>query len=769
MPDKNYDQLIAEIFGMVNSPNKDLIGRLIQNPQGNPFSRTHEQITKNFDVWPEKKESKHPVLGRDTWLIFPKKEIQDKFKGFNPSNIQRFDLYAYFNLLSTLDMSLSVPFMNIKFQSVRPKGSTTGPQEAATNNDLAGINYIDTKFSPAMMENPHQLFFMPQTYFSKKVLGGDDEANLFRPPMAIKSFKVQIKNPFGMIAVEHASMVLKVFDTARLGQISKLIIPAKPDSPIWDIEYGWNHPGISATNPSKNTFAAQFINKLKKRTNYKVTNFNITMNADNTADLSLNMMSTPAEQMTRVHLLEKGDDYYIVEQEEMKKQATRDQKLEELDKKHAKSKKKESWKARKARRKIHKQDKKAISLTDSARSKNLSKALKRKFDVLFDSKANAGVVDKLDKFMAGRQPGAWMKLATTVGSGRYAGLGKKKLEKQFTSLGVLFYYLFRQLSEQNESPKVETQIFFDNFNKNAGAMGGKNIASFVIHYKKMGKKVSSGLIGLMKIYMLSTHQGNPLITDVCDLINEKFIKDSSNFNYGLNFDIFKTDGKDSTGATEHRPKGALPKDFTIPSVKTLILEIPIKKNADEPAKVIRRIFVYDETNFTGTDDISQEIRDMMGGPETFTPEKVEAGEVKLPSRHEMLQVVRERIPYVKIGAERSPIKSLSFSTYNDPMQETVFMQKAQEFGREEDIADKVGGLPHRFFPTHGNLNIWGFPNILFGSVLFLDSRTRSTVDNIYRITGISHNFSPSGIDTNVELTPDSVYTKIMVPFKPEGD
>ena len=75
-------------------------------------------------------------------------------------------------------------------------------------------------------------------------------------------------------------------------------------------------------------------------------------------------------------------------------------------------------------------------------------------------------------------------------------MSAKAKTKQFTSLGVLLYYLFDQLNktqptkgkkgEFDDKPKVETQIIFGNFNKYAGikegeGMSGKNIASFIIH------------------------------------------------------------------------------------------------------------------------------------------------------------------------------------------------------------------------------------------------------------------------------------------------
>ena len=51
----------------------------------------------------------------------------------------------------------------------------------------------------------------------------------------------------------------------------------------------------------------------------------------------------------------------------------------------------------------------------------------------------------------------------------------------------------------------------------------------------------------------------------------------------------------------------------------------------------------------------------------------------------------------------------------------------------------------------------GNPYVKFMQQFFIRADTGTTIDNLYTITGVSHNVSPDGYDTQVELTPYDAY------------
>tara|TARA_Y100000310_G_scaffold103609_1_gene101989 strand:+ start:6823 stop:9192 length:2370 start_codon:yes stop_codon:yes gene_type:complete len=782
----SYDEIIAKIFGMEGGGEKDDLKRLIMDGKGKPL--TKENLKKQgFLAWPETDHGDdHGILGKKTWLIFSGGKILDKFKSFDPSGIQKFDLNAFFNLLSPLDMSLSVPYLQIHFRkrTQRQKGADSEGLDPVgdfqlENNDLMPLKFTNLQYDEEMVLGVkgvlNSLFFTPQTFYGSP--GVEGEANKFRPPMAIKSFKVSIVNPFGMIAVNHATMVIKMFDTARLNQLSNLIMPGK-NAPIWDIEYGWSHPGGQSTSPSHNTFAAQFINARRDHTQYIVTNFNVTMNQDNTADISLNLMSTPAEQLTRVNFL-KDTDFAGYMQKTAKLQRKYDVLQKAADKKRAAGKGKGNLdKTARAKLKTAKRfNYRSLDLTDTKINRKLNEELISKFKLIFDI-TEGSETSKLNEFAGGTFGTSWQIFETILAQGRFKKITKKdaktakSLNKQFTSLAIILSYMFRELNA-DVTPIVETQIIFGTFNKNAGLMAGMNIGSFVIHGKKLSKaKIGSGFIGLLRLYMLSTKQMNPSINDLIDFIRNRFVNDPSNFNYGLATQLFKTEGLDGGGRTLYQPKGKLPENFTTPKLKAYIKDYPMASvdgSHPEGIEIVRRVFIYDETamNIGATPaDVMKAIGGTDKGLEALVHDKPE-DKPPDPSWQKMTEEIRKNVPYIKLGTERTTVKSLSMATFNDPLQETVFMQKAEDMANANDIETgfNANSLPQTFFPMKVNMSIWGFPDIQFGGLVFIDSRTRSTVDNIYRIVGINHDFSAEGISTNLELVPDSVWKKIRAKLK----
>ena len=67
------------------------------------------------------------------------------------------------------------------------------------------------------------------------------------------------------------------------------------------------------------------------------------------------------------------------------------------------------------------------------------------------------------------------------------------------------------------------------------------------------------------------------------------------------------------------------------------------------------------------------------------------------------------------------------------------------------------GLPLRVSPVEVDLTIFGCPVIGFGQQFFIDFGTGTTIDNVYAVTGISHNLGPGEFTTSLKLTALDAY------------
>ena len=63
------------------------------------------------------------------------------------------------------------------------------------------------------------------------------------------------------------------------------------------------------------------------------------------------------------------------------------------------------------------------------------------------------------------------------------------------------------------------------------------------------------------------------------------------------------------------------------------------------------------------------------------------------------------------------------------------------------------GLPLTIRPVTLSLDTFGCPFLYFGQQFFVDFNTNTTIDDVYTVTGISHNISQNEFKTTVKLVP----------------
>jgi len=150
--------------------------------------------------------------------------------------------------------------------------------------------------------------------------------------------------------------------------------------------------------------------------------------------------------------------------------------------------------------------------------------------------------------------------------------------------------------------------------------------------------------------------------------------------------------------------------------------------------------------------VAQSDSDLIGST-TLTTSKVKYYRLRggpLGLRHYFAR----NMPTIKYGTEYSAILNASVSTQSDPAMQMVHMERQ---GRKENLpgSEVNDGLPLVTFPISLSLEMFGCPLINFGQQYFVDFQTGTTIDDIYRVNGVEHSFSPNDFKTQVQMIPVS--------------
>lgn len=130
-----------------------------------------------------------------------------------------------------------------------------------------------------------------------------------------------------------------------------------------------------------------------------------------------------------------------------------------------------------------------------------------------------------------------------------------------------------------------------------------------------------------------------------------------------------------------------------------------------------------------------------------------------PSFQKVKEKIAEFVPTILIGSNGTAVQNVSYSSNQDALLSTIMMlrnnSKAVDPATPSGAAP--GGLPLRVIPGQLSLTTMGCPIIDYMQQYFVDLGTGTTVDNLYNITGLTHNFSQGSFKTEIKFTFHDAY------------
>jgi len=123
------------------------------------------------------------------------------------------------------------------------------------------------------------------------------------------------------------------------------------------------------------------------------------------------------------------------------------------------------------------------------------------------------------------------------------------------------------------------------------------------------------------------------------------------------------------------------------------------------------------------------------------------------------------VPTLTIGTNGTLIKSINYGSEQDAMLSTIMMLRntSPTENPSQPNGSSTGDLPLRVIPGKLSMTTMGCPLLEYMQQFFVDLGTGTTIDNLYNITGLTHNLSPGGFTSEIQFTFADAYGKYESP------
>lgn len=136
-----------------------------------------------------------------------------------------------------------------------------------------------------------------------------------------------------------------------------------------------------------------------------------------------------------------------------------------------------------------------------------------------------------------------------------------------------------------------------------------------------------------------------------------------------------------------------------------------------------------------------------------------------PARFSLVKKEISRfVPTLTVGTNGTMIRSINYSSEQDAKLATIFMLRNKNSDKEPDNpstpnGSSTGDLPMRVVPGQLSITTAGCPLLEYMQQFFVDLGTGTTIDNLYNITGLTHNISQGSFTSEVKFTFADAYGK----------
>lgn len=772
----------------------------------------------------------------------------------------------FMNSIPTMEWSRAIPFISIKFQFQRPAVSTDNrPITPSTVRFLEGSGKLthtgkapvgfaeagtfDLKLQTAVSAdndfaltgdiNPEgigeagtELFLLPQTMVNANQDNSEENRitpviDLFRPLASLKKFEVDVSQAAGVISYRTAKLSFTLHDRSRLNEIADFIKAGLYNETEMLIEWGWEHPDKSGDN-----VFADFINALKVKEKYQISNYDLNMKANGEMDIDLSIFTKGGVDLYTSKI---ADTDSTIESQELVRQLQKQisnlrQQVYRQDKRFVEEIRGEQIlgtagdnnSSIELSKSLKIELRKTLSQLDKNPSRS-AKQLREALEELYGTDGTDGAARSLADSIAKRiddkisliRRGASKTPDPFLDPKNFNSSDQK--EEHYVSLSkLLLLFVVQPLALTKKFDDI--QVIYYNLNGHAGFGANKNIgefpieiASFQKNYKKLGTKRRTANLALQEFIRFI---GNRFIEDIANPLYglQDFYRDSPDKQTGGNIPIrkFKNEPTALNNAIEERMREAGIQDgiFELPQVDIYVECVPafpsgegVAENVFEGLTVLR-IHVFDKkaTSYEGQQAfLSAQRRDEIRsfGNATFEKENDDKYKTSIQNiiekarESELIEIVEDRggrtlvnfkggpkeiksfiaqtMPTMFYGVNNSSVMDAGLKTLQDPKLTTINMINAGDKGDLTPNGGATNGLPIRLFPAQMNMRLFGCPIMEFTQAIFCDFGTGTSFDNIYAATKIQHSLEPGKFYTSVTMTPLDAYGQYQSAVQKVGD
>lgn len=698
----------------------------------------------------------------------------------DPSSLASDYCNVFFNAIDSINMSLCVPYfrMNIIDRFAKKKGRYSKLSLAAflkQSQDTTG-DKIFYEAEPFITNTSRSIkkklksgkvvgmetFFAPQTLLPDptEILDNPRRLDTSVPLLSLNSFSIGIETVgIALLSKKTADLSITLHDRSRLSDISPLVSVGNFSSLYFEIEWGWTHPHGEAQfdNP-----VARYLNSLRFREIFAPTSYNMTMAENGAMNISIRLIGGSSIDAVNGSVLNGGF-------------LTRSYTSQILDK-LIKSEIREESGEEKATEEVRAvtqvliDKSRTADMVDSSflgeiwkyvnnvdRSNDDRKKLITTLKSILDQTAyykNEEIFDVLKKNM----PSVTGFVPSNNNFDQLtAKYGKSVAAADFTSIaGYLTLLVGMPLAATGLYSEVQIHTF--KFNKAAGFMKNQVISDAPIrvndvfrHPDQEGSLAKNTSIS-NALSLLSNYLSNP----------KQAIYGISNQNQydKIKVDVSTRPAKDPATEADKRAEQDedevdIPESFVTPNIRYIIRSVPAKvfpegsnyKVSDyviDPEKSIAQIIIYDANSSPNFDKII--------GAYGYTQLKGKDGAKITPDIAK--NVFKRAFPSIVYGSTNSVIKAINVSTdINNAIsqQNIIDIGKDTYLGRSKsNSSSDVGEIT--LFPGSVTVTMIGLPIIERGQEVYLDLGTGTTLDALYYVTSVKHDFRPGDFTTSLTLT-----------------